>query len=379
MQISLRSQLIAGTAAVVGASAIAMTPVTAAPLSTISVPSVARVALVGFDSPISEALNTLSWVNYDLFDGSLANIDANYPWEPYAGMLPEFIYTALPIISRLGYNGTDYIYNSLDALNFSAYTLSEGVWNLPGALITATKQVFGGDIAGALATLNNAIIVPLETAVGSLVGAGTYVVSNVITNLTNVLVALPGIAKGLVATSVGTVKATVNAVVEIAKQTLTALGAGNYELAYNTVVDGLFGPVGADGNVTSSIPGVLESLTIGPGIGPLGAGNGYEVQSFRMWGEQSQLTIANAVGASWPVASVAVPKSAASKASRKAAPAAAVTAAPAAESVSSDSSAAGSASAGAGEGQAARSSSSASKRGGNHGVTRKAAKAAASK
>ena len=47
MQISLRSHLIAGTAAVVGASAIAMTPVMGAQLSlpAINVPTVAKVTL----------------------------------------------------------------------------------------------------------------------------------------------------------------------------------------------------------------------------------------------------------------------------------------------------------------------------------------------
>ena len=60
MQISLRSHLIAGTAAVVGASAIAMTPVMGAQLSlpAINVPTVAKVTLAGLDSPISELLGS---------------------------------------------------------------------------------------------------------------------------------------------------------------------------------------------------------------------------------------------------------------------------------------------------------------------------------
>ena len=66
-------------------------------------------ALTGLDSPISEMLNTASWINYDLFNGNVADIDDNYTWEPYAGMLPEFIFTALPVISQLGYNGADYV------------------------------------------------------------------------------------------------------------------------------------------------------------------------------------------------------------------------------------------------------------------------------
>ena len=78
--------------------------------------------------------------------------------------------------------------------------------------------------------------------------------------------ALPDIAKGLLNTSVGTVKATFNAVVEITTQTADALFGGDFETAWNTVVDGLFGPIGNDGFVTSSVPGVLESLTIGPAL-----------------------------------------------------------------------------------------------------------------
>ena len=60
MQISLRSHVIAGTAAVVGAGAIALNPVMGAQLSlpSINVPSVSKVALAGLDSPLSELLST---------------------------------------------------------------------------------------------------------------------------------------------------------------------------------------------------------------------------------------------------------------------------------------------------------------------------------
>ena len=370
MQISLRSQLIAGTAAVVGASAIAMTPVTATPLNlpTIKVPSAAQIALAGFDSPISELLDTASWIQYDLVDGNPANVDSNYPWQPYAGLLPEFIYSALPVISQLGYNGLDYINNTGTALNNSAYTLSEAVWNLPSAVITATKQLFSGDFSGAIATLTNATWVPIQSAVSTAWSAVTYIIGNVVTNVTNAAATLPGILKGLVSSVVNTTKLSINAVVAITQQTLAALGAKNFQAAWNTVVDGLFGPVGADGNVTSSLPGVLESMTIGPGIGALGAGNGYQFQSLRMWGEQSQLTVANSLGATWPTASVAAPKSAAAKVSRGVTPAAAVAAAaaPAAGSASGASAAtAGSTS----------SSSAAPKAAAKHGVSRKAAAA----
>src|SRR5262245_5913886 len=65
MQISIRSQLIAGTAAVVGASAIAMTPVTPANLAMpdLQLPSAAQVSLAAFDSPLSQLLGTFNSFN----------------------------------------------------------------------------------------------------------------------------------------------------------------------------------------------------------------------------------------------------------------------------------------------------------------------------
>ena len=304
MQISLRSQLIAGTAAIVGAGAIAMTPVTpAVTLPSISVPTVAQVALAGFDSPLSELLLTVGVLSENIFDG--ANIYPAYEWEPYVGALPEFIYTALPIISQLGFNGSAYIGGSIDSLGTSAYILSEAVWNLPGAVITAAQQAIGGDIPGAITTLTNATLVPLQSAGTIALGALTSVVTGVVTNLTNVVGVLPGIATGLVNTLIGSAQVLVNAVVNIATQTIGALTTLDFETAWNTVVDGLLGPEGADGSVASSIPGSVLALTVGPGVGELPYPQGYVFPSLRMWSEQSQLQVANALGASYPVPAAA--------------------------------------------------------------------------
>lgn len=85
MQISLRSHLIAGTAAVVGASAIAMTPVMGAQLSlpAINVPTVAKVTLAGLDSPISELLGSVILGGQLLFNTSQDVTDADL-WGPTA-------------------------------------------------------------------------------------------------------------------------------------------------------------------------------------------------------------------------------------------------------------------------------------------------------
>lgn len=379
MQISIRSHLIAGTAAVVGASAIAMTPVTAANLHlpTVKVPSAAEVVLTGLDSPITELLNSLSYVNFDLFNGNPTYADTNYTWEPYGGMLPEFIYTALPIISQMGFNGAANINNTLADLNIAAIGVSEAVWNLPGELIKATKQLFNGQFQDAIATLVNATWVPLKDAAATVITAGAAVISNVTTNLAAVVKTLPGIATGLVSSAVATVKLAINSVVNITNLTIAALKGKDFAGAWNSVVDGFFGPVGSDGSVLSSLPGVLESMTIGPGIGPLGFHNGYTYPSLRMWGEQSQLQVAKALGATqWPVASVA-PKSSARAAAvtRKAAP---VAAAPAAATAGDNSSAdATTPSVGAEKAGATSGRSAAVAKAGKHNASRKSAKAAA--
>ena len=298
MHATFRSSLSTTAVAVLAAGAVATAPVmdSAAP----SVSS-APVALTALDGPIGELALTVGLIANDLFNGN--DIFGDYEWEPYQGLLPEFIFTALPIITQLGYNGSSYLGEAVGALSNAVFFLDNGLVNLPSAIITAAGQAIGGDISGALTTLYNATVVPVQDAVFEVIGAGSNIVSSVVNNAISVISTIPGIAVGLVSAVVGGAGALVTAVVNIATQTVAALASGDLETAWNTVVDGLFGPVGEDGTFESSIPGVIESITIGPGLGPLGFPDGYAVPSLRMSGEQSQLQIANALGASFPVPS----------------------------------------------------------------------------
>ncbi len=162
MQISIRSQLIAGTAAVVGASAIAMTPVTQANLALpdLQIPSVNQVALAGFDSPLSELLGTANSFNQWLVSsdnstagytdlGGLADATgvaiAKMGFQFNAvGLLPQVINDHLPILSQAGLNGSASLESMLNAGTTIGLIASEGLWNLPGAFVTATQQAFFG-------------------------------------------------------------------------------------------------------------------------------------------------------------------------------------------------------------------------------------------
>ena len=240
MQISLRSHLIAGTAAVVGASAIAMTPVMGAQLSlpAINVPTVAKVTLAGLDSPISELLGSLILGGQLLFSTD-TDVTNSAQWGPTAfpfgftlpnttapysqtgtsapvfpggawcaapgacegllsdelgaytsiGALPNQIDFAAPIIRQLGINGSDYLNVSVFGLSAAGVALSEGVWNAVGDLLSL-------DIPGAVTTLINSI-----SAAGTLaLASGAYVLGGVVARAQAVIEAVIGSRKRMVRT-----------------------------------------------------------------------------------------------------------------------------------------------------------------------------------
>jgi len=268
VQISLRSHLIAGTAAVVGASAIAMTPVMGAQLSlpSINVPTVAKVTLAGLDSPISELLGSVIVGGQLLFNTSQDVSDADlwgptafqqggYPIFPAAletdalggyssiGLLPQIIDDALPIVRQLGINGSDYLNVAVSGLSFAGVELSEGVWNAAGQLLTL-------DIPGALATLANSI-----SAAGTLaLASGAYVLGGVVARAQAVLEAVTGSLPLLIGSTVAQISLVVSKTIQVVTDTFAAT---SFEGGWNAAVDGIFGATG--------IPGTLLNITIGAG------------------------------------------------------------------------------------------------------------------
>jgi len=286
VQISFRSHLMAGTAAVVGAGAIAINPVMGAQLSlpSITVPAAAQVALAAFNSPLAQLFATLDLGNQYLLsaaDPTLAEVispvwpfanfgttfgvpPANYPLLPTVlgtaalggytsvGLLPQFIDDSLPIISQLGYNGLNYLNLTVGALSAAGIVLTQSVWDAAGLLLQ-------GNISLALTEISTAI----SFAGQELLFAGGYVLNNVIVKASAVINTLVGSLPQLLAVTAAqaaVVAATAGAVVT---NTVTALSLGNIQAAWNYAVDGLLGP--------SGIPGALLNLSIGAGIqtGPI--------------------------------------------------------------------------------------------------------------
>ena len=379
MQISLRSHLIAGTAAVVGAGAIAINPVMGAQLSlpSINVPAAAQVALAAFDSPLAQLFATLDVANNYLLDsasnpsvaanwpyagfGTTFGVPpANYPLLPAAlnsaqlggyssvGLVSQFIDDALPIISQLGYNGLNYLNITGNALFGAGAELTQSLWTAGGLLLQ-------GNIPGALATVSAAI----TTAGQALLLAGSYVLNNVIAKASAVVGTLVGSLPQLLAVTAAQAAVVAASATAVITNTVTALSLGNLQGAWNYAVDGLLGP--------SGIPGVLLNLSIGAGIqtGPIVTPDAAGIAAVFVPSTRTLVqALSNAIVADLQVeaAPAAAARSAASVRSAAAESAPAVEAAPAAEAAAGDSS-------------AAAASSAPAEKSAAHRVARKAAKA----
>jgi len=379
VQISLRSHLIAGTAAVVGASAIAMTPVMGAQLSlpSINVPTVANVTLAGLDSPISELLGSVILGGQLLF-----NIDSNAAnsasWGPSAfpfsggsvitgqlvqagiyngpdlgiGVLPQIIDDALPIIRQLGINGSDYLNNTVSGLSAAGIALSEGVWNAAGELLTL-------NIGGAVSTLVNSV-----GQAGSIaLATGAYVLANVVNRLQAVAGVVVGSLQPLIQATLAQVGVVVARTVKVVQDTFAAT---TFEGGWNAAVDGIFGATG--------VPGTIMNVTIGAGqmVASISDPNPF-VPSVRTVVRTAVLGISDALATTLPAAAAAAPAAAAKKAARSAASVrstAAAVAAPAAEA------AAPAAEAATGDSAAVAASSAPAEKPATHRAARKAARAA---
>ena len=281
MHITLRPHLMAGVAALV-AGAIALTPVTQPEL----LPSAQRVSaaiagvtLSGLDSPLTALLDSAILETSYLLNPISPNISpvSNY-WQ-YSGIgpivqaalgtaalggyvnlgvLPQIFSDHLPILTQLVDNAAGYLTNIAgNALNDGA-TLSEALWNLPGALITASEQALHGEFAAALATLKTAIITPLSDVGHNIYSVATTILSEFSSHVRNLAGVIPGLVKIAAVHIVGTLKLAGRQIVAVTSAALAALRSGHLATAWNTAVDGLLAPPG--------LAGLVLNLTIGAGV-----------------------------------------------------------------------------------------------------------------
>ena len=316
MQASLRTHLVAGTAAL-GVTVIVLTPITQP-----AQPAVTGVALAGWNSPLTEAFNSAilatnyllnpispnitPTTNYWDYSGIgpivQAALDNDLPFDPVTnalntfrtlGVVPQIVADGLPIATQLVTNVSGYLTDIVSNAFYDGAILSEAVWNLPGALITATRQVIAGDVPGALSTLRTAVIDPIVAVGQNVYTVGARIVGQVVTHVTNLVAAIPGLAHVAAVHIAGTLNLLGQEVAGITYGTVAAIRAGDAEGAWSLAVDGLLGP--------SGMRGLIFNETIGAGVqtGPVATPSDIPanfVPSIRSFLQTSAQTSATAIG-----------------------------------------------------------------------------------
>lgn len=268
MNISMRSQLTAG-AALLGATAIAITPITQPGVLTSAENAAQRVAaavsLTSLVNPVNAIAEVVEDANTNIFynDGWGAPWNAipglsDYAYAGYVGILPDFAYWPLPIATTVVTNLSGYAWAGIRGVGDFANKTFQAVWNTPFAVVDAVQLVIAGHPDQALALLQQQIVLPLQKAVNSALNSVAYIANNIVENIGIVGNALSTIVVNLAASSFAGASFIATAAIDTLTTAFGQLTSGQFENAWNTAVNGFLGRNGT--------LGYIEKLTIGPGV-----------------------------------------------------------------------------------------------------------------
>jgi len=283
MQITLRSQMIAGTAAVVGASAIALTPMApAANLPALNV-SNAGVGLAAFANPLSALVDVgLLLGNYTL-NGVNGTAAENWPDSGIGafingllpalgvtrpGLLPNVITNPFPILTQLATNVAGYAYTGVEAVGSAFGDLSDIAWLIPATAVQVAIDLTMLDFDGAVTAITDAFAAATSaaaSAIDGLITATSTIVASVIDRATAVFETLADGIPTIADVVTGQVGYLVTTVTNVVENVITGLQTSGIEGGWNALVGGLLDPAG-DGTPLSSLPGSVINLTYGAGV-----------------------------------------------------------------------------------------------------------------
>ena len=197
--ISVRSYLTAGTAAVVGASAIALTPVMSGPAlnpPTVPAPATAEIALTGVTLPLADVIGVLQTLGG--LGGSLTGVlGAFLPQQFTNEVVAEVLNQTTPLITTAAGDVVGYLGTALTGLlvgpDSIAARVGAAVGNIPAVLSAAVEALNNGDIASAVQVVTTGLAAPLTEVGQTLADASQSFQDFLAGELTAVVGALPGI------------------------------------------------------------------------------------------------------------------------------------------------------------------------------------------
>lgn len=267
MYISLRTHLTAG-AALLGATAIAITPITQPSLMSSAdraANHAGSVTLAAAASPFNAIAEGIEDVNTNIFYNGAWGAPwdtlpglGDYAYAGYQGILPDAVFWPLPLAQTVVTNLSGYAWAGIRGVGDLANKTLQAVWNTPFALVDAAQLLIAGDPTAALAVIQNQIVLPLQKGINSALNSANYIVKNVIENVGIVASAIPTLVSNLVGVTVGGTSYIVNQAIATVTTAFNQLVSGQVGAAWDTAVDGFLGRNGT--------LGYLEKLTIGPGV-----------------------------------------------------------------------------------------------------------------
>ena len=274
MQLSLRSHLIAGAAAL-SATAVAVAPIAQPDLLASPQQVSAAVQLSAFANPVTELLGTLALISENIFyqdtlpspsdlfwPDSFYNSDFTFVYAPnFTGLLPDAVNQfSSGALSAVLNNLSGYIDTTVYGVTGVAIGVSDAVFNTPFALITAAQLALAGQIDAAITELQTQILVPLQDGIATGIQAGTYILNNVVANATTLLTdTLPRLVSGLTEATVAGTTYLVETAIAVATDVVSNLASLNIEGAWNAAVNGLLDP-------GSGLLASVGALTVGVGL-----------------------------------------------------------------------------------------------------------------
>ena len=286
MQLSLRSQMIAGVAAL-GATAVAITPFAQSAV----MPSLARVSsevqLSAFVNPVAVIAGVIEGTVAEVFNSAALPDSNNLYWPDsfysdtnydilyapgYVGLIPDTVNQfSFGALSALVNNLSGYAEAGLSAPTGLIGGVTSAVWNAPQAAIAAVGYLAAGDTASALAVLQTQIIAPLTAGIQQAANGVGYIIDNVLGNAQTLFGdTLPRLVANVVSQVVGASTYIVQSAIATVSQVVTDLAGLQLENAWNDAINGFLGVNGTLGQIaalTMGSTGIVQDITYDDGEG----------------------------------------------------------------------------------------------------------------
>ncbi|HPY25849.1 MAG: hypothetical protein QG671_3469 [Actinomycetota bacterium] len=248
MQITMRSYLTAGTVAVVGAGAIAMTPVVMdAPLA-VPVPAVAEVSLTGLGLSLTDVVGLLQGFGIGgALPDFLTSLPSLLPTDIVTAVITEFVNQASPLVLAAAGEVFDYLGAAIAGLISGPDSIparfGDALAAIPQTVVAAFEALGSGDLATALQTITDVLAGPVS-GIAAVLSEATQAFEEFLTTEFNGLIT------------------TLPAVLFSAVQTVLS---GNLQSLIDTLGDALSGLLGGliPGAGASAVPAAAAVVAVG--------------------------------------------------------------------------------------------------------------------